>query len=175
MGEELKQTAIAKKQYQGLHKAFISTKNNKNVNESLIKTEKPTVKKYNNKSNLIYNRLSFYSYSDDEKFDSFSFKSKYLYPLNFYDLEKLIKMKPTNLSKTTEKENVYNTVSKLYNKRFENYCDEYYELSDVSENKLDQKFNRINLKLKDYDYDEWFTEEELDDEKALDDLPPLEK
>ena len=117
MGEELKeQTAIAKKQCQGLHKAFISTKNNKNVNESLIKKEKPTVKKYNNKSYLIYNRLSFHSYSDDKKFDSFSFKSKYLYLLNFYDLEKLIKMKPTNLSKTKEKENVYNTVSELYNK-----------------------------------------------------------
>ena len=117
MGEELKeQTAIAKKQYQGLHKAFISTKNNKNVNESLIKKEKPKLKKYNNKSNLIYNRLSFHSYSDDKKFDSFSFKSKYLYLLNFYDLEKLIKMKPTNLSKTKEKENLYNTVSELYNK-----------------------------------------------------------
>ena len=117
MGEELKeQTAIAKKQCQGLHKAFISTNNNKNVNESLIKKEKPTVKKYNNKSYLIYNRLSFHSYSDDKKFDSFSFKSKYLYLLNFYDLEKLIKMKPTNLSKTKEKENVYNTVSELYNK-----------------------------------------------------------
>ena len=117
MGEELKeQTAIAKKQCQGLHKAFISTKNNKNVNESLIKKEKPTVKKYNNKSYLIYNRLSFHSYSDDKKFDSFSFKSKYLYLLNFYDLEKLIKMKPTNLSKTKEKENLYNTVSELYNK-----------------------------------------------------------
>ena len=117
MGEELKeQTAIAKKQCQGLHKAFISTKNNKNVNESLIKKEKPTLKKYNNKSNLIYNRLSFHSYSDDKKFDSFSFKSKYLYLLNFYDLEKLIKMKPTNLSKTKEKENLYNTVSELYNK-----------------------------------------------------------
>ena len=104
MGEELKeQTAIAKKQYQGLHKAFISTKNNKNVNESLIKKEKPTLKKYNNKSNLIYNRLSFHSYSDDKKFDSFSFKSKYLYLLNFYDLEKLIKMKPTNLSKKKKK------------------------------------------------------------------------
>ena len=119
MGEELKeQTAIAKKQYQVLHKAFISTKNNKNVNESLIKKEKPTAKKYNNKSNLIYNRLSFYSYSDDKKIDSFSFKSKYLYLLNFYDLEKLIKVKLTNLSKTKEKENVYNTVSELCNKRF---------------------------------------------------------
>ena len=86
------------------------------MNESLIKKEKPTVKKYNNKSYLIYNRLSFHSYSDDKKFDSFSFKSKYLYLLNFYDLEKLIKMKPTNLSKTKEKENLYNTVSELYNK-----------------------------------------------------------
>ena len=46
--------------------------------------------------------------------------------------------------------------------------------------KLDKKFKPINLKLKDYDYYGWFTEEELDDktleghEEELDDLPPLE-
>ena len=46
--------------------------------------------------------------------------------------------------------------------------------------KLDKQFKPINLKLKDYDYDGWFTEEELDDktleghEEELDDLPPLE-
>ena len=57
-GKSLKaQTDIAKKQYQGLGKAFISNKDNKNMNELLIKKEK---KKYN-KSNLIYNRLDFYS------------------------------------------------------------------------------------------------------------------
>ena len=64
LGKELKaQTDIAIKRYQGLDKAFSSNKGNKNVNESLIKKEK---KKYN-KSNLIYNRLSIYSYSDDKK------------------------------------------------------------------------------------------------------------
>ena len=46
--------------------------------------------------------------------------------------------------------------------------------------KLDKKLKPINLKLKDYDYDGWFTEEELDDktleghEEELDDLLPLE-
>ena len=40
LGTELKaQTDIAKKQYQGLDKAFISNKDNKNVNDSLIKKE----------------------------------------------------------------------------------------------------------------------------------------
>ena len=64
LGKELKaQTDIAIKRYQGLDKAFSSNKGNKNVNGSLIKKEK---KKYN-KSNLIYNRLSIYSYSDDKK------------------------------------------------------------------------------------------------------------
>ena len=64
LGKELKaQTDIAIKRYQGLDKAFSSNKGKKNVNGSLIKKEK---KKYN-KSNLIYNRLSIYSYSDDKK------------------------------------------------------------------------------------------------------------
>ena len=53
-----------------------------------------------NKSNLTYSRLSFYSYSDDKKFDSLSLKSKYSYLLNFYNtLQKLIKMKTTYLGK----------------------------------------------------------------------------
>ena len=57
LGKELKvQTDIAKTQYQGFDKAFISNKDNKNVNESLIKKEK---EKYNS-SRLIYNKLSFY-------------------------------------------------------------------------------------------------------------------
>ena len=51
---------------------------------------------------------------------------------------------------------------------------EYNKLSDAKKNKLDQEFKPINLKLKDYDYGGWFTEEELDDEEKLDELPPLE-
>ena len=31
-----------------------------------------------------------------------------------------------------------------------------------------------NLKLEDYDYDGYFTEEKLDNEEELDDMPPLE-
>ena len=73
------------------------------MNKSLIKKEK---KKYD-KSNLIHNRLNFYSYSDDEKINSLSFKSKYSYLLYFYDdLQKLIKMNPTKLSKIKQKESV---------------------------------------------------------------------
>ena len=70
-------------------------------------------------------------------------------------------MKPTKLDKIKEK--VYNTVSKLYNKRFEKYCGKYNELSDDKKDKLNGKFRHINLKLK--DYDGWFTEEkkELND------------
>ena len=52
--KELKaQTDIAKKQYQVLDKSFISKRDNKNVNESLIKKEKEK----HDKSNLIYNKL----------------------------------------------------------------------------------------------------------------------
>ena len=58
LGKELKaQTDIPKKQYQGLDKAFISNKDNKNVNDSLIKKERNY-----SKSNLICNGLCFYSY-----------------------------------------------------------------------------------------------------------------
>ena len=71
-------------------------------------------------------------------------------------------------------------MSELYNKRFENYYDQYDELSDAEIDKLNQKFKLINLKLKDYDYDGWSTEEELDnkrlegDEEGLNYLPPQE-
>ena len=65
--KDLKRVDITEKQCQGLDKAIISNKDNKNVNESLIKTEN---KKYN-ETNLICNRLSLYSFSDNKKFDSF--------------------------------------------------------------------------------------------------------
>ena len=65
--KDLKRVDITEKQYQGLDKAIISNKDNKNANESLIKTEN---KKYN-ETNLICNRLSLYSFSDNKKFDSF--------------------------------------------------------------------------------------------------------
>ena len=45
-------------------------------------------------------------------------------------------MKPTNLGRVKENEKVYNTVSELYNKRFENYYNEYNELSNVGKDKL---------------------------------------
>ena len=126
LGKELKvETNIAKKQYQGLGEAFITNKDNKNV--SLFKKEN---KKYN-KPNLIYDRLSFYSCSNDKKFDSFFLKSKYSCLLSFYDdLQKLINLKPTKLDKIKEKEKVYKTVSELYNNGFENYYDEYNKLSE---------------------------------------------
>ena len=40
-------------------------------------------------------------------------------------------MKPTNLGTIKEKGKVCNTLSKLCNKRFRNYDDDYNELSDV--------------------------------------------
>ena len=56
-------------------------------------------KKYN-KSDLIYKRLSFHIYNNDQKFDKLSTESKYSFLLSFYDdLENLIKMKPTSLRK----------------------------------------------------------------------------
>ena len=85
-------------------------------------------------------------------------------------------MKPRNLAKKKEKEKVDNTVSELFNKRY----DQHDELSDAKIDKLNQKFKPINLKLKGYDYNGWFTEEELDDkrlegdEEELDYLPPQE-
>ena len=66
-------------------------------------------------------------------------------------------MKPRNLAKKKEKENVYSTVSELCNEMFENYYDGNDELSDAKKDKLDQKFKPITFKHKDYDI--WFTEE----------------
>ena len=65
--KELKaQTDIAKKQYQGLDKSFVSNKDSKNMNGSLIKKELVAkTRKKCNKSNL----QRFYSYSDDKKRD----------------------------------------------------------------------------------------------------------
>ena len=77
MDKELKaQTDIAKKQYQRLNNAFVSNKDNENVNESLIKKEPVAKSIAKKKYNL---RLSLYSYSDDKKIDSLSFKWKYSY------------------------------------------------------------------------------------------------
>ena len=65
-------------------------------------------------------------------------------------------------------------MSKLYKKRFESYYDEYNKLTDIKKNKYNKKFNPKNLKLEDYDYDVWFTEEELNDEEKIDEMLPLE-
>ena len=57
-----KQSKIAEQQYQGLDKVFSSNRDNKNVNESLIKKEyvaKTLTKKKYNISNLIYSRSRF--------------------------------------------------------------------------------------------------------------------
>ena len=114
------------------------------MNESLIKKEK----KKHNKSRLISNRFSFYSYSDDNKFDSLSFKSKYSYLLNSYDnSQKLIKRKPTKLGKIKEKEKGYNTVTELYKRRFENYFDEYNEFSDVKKKQARSKIQAYKLMI----------------------------
>ena len=70
LGSELKkQIYIAKKQYQRLDMDFNSNKDNKNVNESLIKKEdiaEAVPKKKHNKLDVTYNRLSFYSYNVDK-------------------------------------------------------------------------------------------------------------
>ena len=120
----------------------------------------------------MYNRISFYSYSDDKKFDTLSLKLKYSYLLIFYvDLQKL---KPQNLDKIKENEEVHNTLSELYNKMFENCYAEYNNLSDVKKNKYNKKLKSKKLKVEHYDYDRWFREEEKDDEEKLDDMPPPE-
>ena len=120
-------------------------------------------RKENDEPNLIYNRLIFHGHSNDKKLDILSFKPKYSFLLSFYDdLEKLIKMKPRNLIKKKEKAKVHKSVTKLYNKQFEDFCDKYYKLSDAKKNNPGQKFKATNLKLKAYDYDGWFMEEELD-------------
>ena len=92
--------------------------------------------------------------------------------LNFYhDFQKSVKIKLTILGKIKEK--VHNKVNKLYNKSFENYDNEYNILSDVKKSKFDLTLKLINLKLKNYDCDEWVTEGEKElNEEEWHDLPP---
>ena len=92
------------------------------MNKSFIQKEK----KKCNKSSLIYNNISFYSYIDDKNLIAFSLV-KILYLLNFYD-ENLIKVKSRSWDKIKKKEKVYNSMSELHNKRFESYHNEYNKL-----------------------------------------------
>ena len=54
---------------------------------------------------------------------------------------------------------MYKAATELYNKRFEKHYDKYEELLDAKINKLRHKLNPINLKIEDYDYKGWFTED----------------
>lgn len=121
----------------------------------------------NEHDTILSNEYGLFLSKDSEKF--FSFKSKYL---NFYhDFQKSVKIKLTILGKIKEK--VHNKVNKLYNKSFENYDNEYNILSDVKKDKFDLKLKLINLKLKNYDCDEWVTEGEKElNEEEWHDLPP---
>ena len=52
------------------------------------------------------------------------------------------------------------------------YFDEYYDLLDATRSKIDSKYNSINLRLDENDYEEWNKEESdystvKDDEKKL--------
>ena len=82
-------------------------------------------------------------------------------------MEKLIKMKPTNLDKIKEKEKVYHTVRELYKdlKIFLMNMMDYEMLKKITLMKNSSLY--INLNLRDYDHDGLFTEN-------LDDLPTLE-
>ena len=61
-------------------------------------------------------------------FESLSFKSKYSFPVNFFDdLDKFSDLKPQKEKKT----NVYNTTSELFNDLLEICFDEFCDLSDV--------------------------------------------
>lgn len=85
-----KQTCIVEKQYQALDMVFSSNKNNENVNESLIKGEafaKKNIKEKNDKPNLIYKKISF-------------LLNHWIFiPIKFLWFEKLIKMKPRNITR----------------------------------------------------------------------------
>ena len=76
LGSQLKkQTDIAKKQYQGLHKVheFDKKENDETINKDDKKT---THKKYNKSSLIIYSSQSFYKYLDIKTFDNLSLRSK---------------------------------------------------------------------------------------------------
>ena len=119
-----------------LDNIFSCNEDNENVNESLNKEEvgaKTLTKNKYNKSHLVCHKFSFQGYSDNEKFDSFSFKSKYSYLITFHDkyLKELSEIKLTKISQKKEKEKVYDAATELYNKPFQKYYDEFQKLSDA--------------------------------------------
>ena len=59
---------------------------------------------------------------------------------------------------------MYDTASNLNNQLLEICFDECNNFSDAIKNKIDPKYDPINLILDAYDYEEWFQEE--DEESA---------
>ena len=103
-------------------------------------------------------------------FESLSFKSKYSFPVNFFDdLDKFGDLKPQKEKKT----NVYNAASELFNDLLETCFDEFCDLSDAKRIKIDSKYNPANLTIDGYDYNEWY-KVKSGEEKELENLPPLE-
>lgn len=67
----------------------------------------------NNKSNLIYNKSRFYSYTDNKIFDSFVLNQNIYNNDILWWIEKFSEIEPTNKGKKKEKETVYNAATKL--------------------------------------------------------------
>lgn len=49
------------------------------------------------------------------------------------------------------------------------YFNESYELPDAERNKMNLKYDPVNLNLNEYDYTEWYNEKYLDDLSWLED------
>ena len=67
---------------------------------------------------------------------------------------------------------LYDTASELSNELLGIYFDKCYDLFDATRSKIDSKYNSINLRLDENDYEEWNKEESdystvKDDEKKL--------
>ena len=78
------------------------------------------------------------------------------------------------------KTNVYDKSSELYNDLLEIYFDEYNDLQVSKRKKINSKYNPDNLMLDTCEYENWYEEESDDstlknEEKELDDLPPMHK
>ena len=135
-----KQSKIAEQQYQGLDKVFSSNRDNKNVNESLIKKEyvaKTLTKKKYNISNLIYSRSRFV-------FMVIKYLTAFLLNQNIHIYKYFIMTRKN--SKRLNQKNDKNE-KKKYMLELLNY-NKYEKLLYVEKYNYNHKFQAINLRLK---------------------------
>ena len=97
--------------------------------------------------NLIHNgNYSFCKYHIINKFNNLYYESKYFCLIDSQYLDKFSGLEPQKGESKEKKTNVYEKASELYD-QVEIHFDEYYDLSNARESKMDPKHDPANLTL----------------------------